>query len=112
MMKMMMIMKVVFLWRQRPLPCRVSAAQTLMLCVRSERRARQRSALCGAIVGELMLAGSCHRRMLFLRVCPILVDLLSRRFFRQRFLLPLLALAGSYSPLLTPRLTSTDCGHH
>ncbi|XP_057374464.1 serine/threonine-protein phosphatase 4 regulatory subunit 4-like [Daphnia carinata] len=78
----------------RPLPCRVSAAQTLMLCVRSERRRQERSNLCSDILTRLASAKSCHHRMLFLRVCPILFDLLSRKFIRQHFFLPLIRLAG------------------
>lgn len=80
---------------QRPLPCRVSAAQTLMLCVRSERRRQERSTLCSEILTRLASAKSCHHRMLFLRVCPILFDLLSRKFIRQHFFLPLIRLAGN-----------------
>lgn len=79
---------------QRPLPCRIAAAQTLMLCVRSERRRRQRDQLCADIVEWLVLAPSCHLRMLFLRVCPILFDLLSRKFFRQHFFVAVVRLAG------------------
>lgn len=78
----------------RPLPCRVSASQTLMLCVRSERRRQERSTLCSEILTRLASAKSCHHRMLFLRVCPILFDLLSRKFIRQHFFLPLIRLAG------------------
>lgn len=66
-----------------------------MLCVRSERRRQERSTLCSEILTRLASAKSCHHRMLFLRVCPILFDLLSRKFIRQHFFLPLIRLAGN-----------------
>lgn len=91
---------------QRPLPCRVAAAQTLMLCVRSERRAKHRSALCSDILNKLAAADSCHRRMLFLHACPVLFDLLSRRFMRHTFFLPLVRMAGDKVANVRRRLAS------
>lgn len=68
-----------------------------MLCVRSERRAKQRNALCSDILARLASGGSCHQRMLFLRACPVLFDLLSRKFIRQHFFLALVRMAGTSS---------------
>ena len=65
-----------------------------MLCVRSERRRQERAALCESILTRLASGSSCHQRMLFLRVCPVLFDLLSRKFIRQHFFLPLVHLAN------------------
>ena len=71
-----------------------------MLCVRSERRRQERAALCNDIISRLAAGKSCHQRMLFLRVCPILFDLLSRKFIRQNFFLPLVRLAGTHIHML------------
>lgn len=38
--------------------------------------------------------------MLFLKVCPILFDLLSRKFIRQHFFIPLVKLAGEWASYL------------
>jgi len=65
-----------------------------MLCVRSERRRLERETLCRQIISKLVAAPTCHRRMLFLRVCPILFDLLSGKFIRRHFFLAIVQLAG------------------
>jgi len=44
--------------------------------------------------------------MLFLRVCPVLFDLLSRKFIRQHFFLPLVQLANDRVPNVRLRTAS------
>ena len=55
---------------------------------------------------RLASGASCHQRMLFLRVCPVLFDLLSRKFIRQHFFLPLVQLANDRVPNVRLRTAS------
>ncbi|XP_023226348.1 serine/threonine-protein phosphatase 4 regulatory subunit 4-like [Centruroides sculpturatus] len=64
---------------------------------------------CAALMAvdyQLCQGRSCHSRMLFIRVCELVMELFSKSFFKQYFFRPLLKLAEDPVPNVRLRLCS------
>uniref|UniRef100_A0A914WPA6 Uncharacterized protein n=1 Tax=Plectus sambesii TaxID=2011161 RepID=A0A914WPA6_9BILA len=77
----------------RALPCRLAAAETLLLFLRDTESLRRRQAIIDFFVQSLCMHQSCHKRKLFLEVVNAILRLFSRVFFKANFLSPTLKLA-------------------
>ncbi|XP_076036119.1 uncharacterized protein LOC143022060 isoform X2 [Oratosquilla oratoria] len=76
----------------RPIPCRVAAARTLLIFLHHLSDSEHREHICQTLVTEFCEGSSCHKRMLFLSVCTIVLELFSKGFFKKHFFQPLLSL--------------------
>ncbi|GAB6023261.1 Serine/threonine-protein phosphatase 4 regulatory subunit 4 [Chamberlinius hualienensis] len=81
------------LFTVRPIPCRMAAASTLLLLLKSNPRQDQKQQICSRLVEELCHGKSCHTRMLFVTICELVINIFSKSFFKDYFFLPLLRLA-------------------
>ncbi|XP_023226349.1 serine/threonine-protein phosphatase 4 regulatory subunit 4-like [Centruroides sculpturatus] len=90
----------------RPIPCRVAAAYSLLVYLRNTPQFEQRNDIINRLIDELCQGRSCHSRMLFIRVCELVMELFSKSFFKQYFFRPLLKLAEDPVPNVRLRLCS------
>lgn len=86
----------------RALPCRLAASHSLLLFLRDAPTKSQRTELIGHIIQGLSQGRSCRSRMLYVRLCGQVLELFSKRFFKDHFFQPLLALSGD--PVANVRL--------
>lgn len=90
----------------RPIPCRVAAAYSLLVYLRNTPQFEQRNDIINRLIEELCQGRSCHSRMLFIRVCELVMELFSKSFFKQYFFRPLLKLSEDPVPNVRLRLCS------
>ncbi|KAI1713173.1 serine/threonine-protein phosphatase 4 regulatory subunit 4 [Ditylenchus destructor] len=77
----------------RALPCRVAAAQSLLLIMRQLPMKKNRDAIIKFFTETIGKHESCHRRRLLLDIVPIILEHFSREFFLQNFLTAVLRLS-------------------
>ncbi|KAI1716991.1 serine/threonine-protein phosphatase 4 regulatory subunit 4 [Ditylenchus destructor] len=77
----------------RALPCRVAAAQSLLLIMRQFPVKKNRDAIIKFFTENIGKHESCHRRRLLLDIVPIILEHFSREFFLQNFLTAVLRLS-------------------
>lgn len=65
-----------------------------MLCVLIGAVFRQRHNAYSLLVPDLCGSDSCYKRMLYVKMCAIAMDLFSRRYFKDHFFRPLIGLSG------------------
>ncbi|XP_055945697.1 serine/threonine-protein phosphatase 4 regulatory subunit 4-like [Argiope bruennichi] len=90
----------------RPIPCRISAAYSLLIFLRNTPSLERRKGIINELIRELCYGRSCHKRMLFIRVCELVIELFSKVFFKQHFFKPLLTLSVDPVPNIRLRLCS------
>ncbi|XP_054723617.1 serine/threonine-protein phosphatase 4 regulatory subunit 4-like, partial [Uloborus diversus] len=90
----------------RPVPCRTAAVYSLLVILRHTPSLERRKGIINELIGELCYAKSCHKRMLFIRVCELVMELFSKIFFKIHFFLPLLDLSADPVPNIRLRLCS------
>ncbi|PRD30499.1 UNVERIFIED_CONTAM: Ppp4r4 [Trichonephila clavipes] len=78
----------------RPIPCRTAAAYSLLIFLRNTPSLERRKGIINELIRELCYGRSCHKRMLFIRVCELVIELFSKVFFKLHFFKPLLTLSG------------------
>ncbi|CAL4097287.1 unnamed protein product, partial [Meganyctiphanes norvegica] len=78
----------------RPIPCRMAAARTLLIFLKHMEDKEQRDHVCKTIVTEFCEGSSCHKRMLFLSICHMVLELFPKSYFKCFFFRPLLKLHG------------------
>ncbi|KAK7070393.1 Serine/threonine-protein phosphatase 4 regulatory subunit 4 [Halocaridina rubra] len=76
----------------RPIPCRLAAARTLLVFLRHMGTQEQRDHISNTIISDFCEGDSCHRRMLFLNVATMVLEMFSKAFFKTYFYRPLLSL--------------------
>jgi len=79
--------------KSRPLPCRVAAVRTLLVILRFTVKLDDRTSIMYRIRQELARGGSCHSRMLYLKMCEMAIMLFSKTYFKQYFFSELLCLS-------------------
>uniref|UniRef100_A0A7E4VVF8 HEAT domain-containing protein n=1 Tax=Panagrellus redivivus TaxID=6233 RepID=A0A7E4VVF8_PANRE len=77
----------------RALPCRIAAATSLLRIMRDMPAAKSRQVIIDFFTKTVAEHKSCHRRRLLLDIVPIVLDMFSRRFFKEHILAPVLKLA-------------------
>ncbi|KAL3084724.1 hypothetical protein niasHT_031609 [Heterodera trifolii] len=78
----------------RALPCRIAAAQTLLLMMREFSTSRARQTIVDFFVHEIGHHSNCYRRRLLLDIVPLLLQYFSREFFIDKFLPAVLKLSA------------------
>lgn len=86
----------------RVLPVKSAAAHTLCVFIRYNRRFEQRQELCCRLIQECGRGKSYRSRLLFIDICKFIMELFSRRFFKENFFEFLLELGSD--PVLNVRL--------
>lgn len=86
----------------RVLPVKLAAANTLCVFIRYNRRYEQRQELCCRLIQECGRGKSFRSRLLFIDICKFIMELFSRRFFKENFFEFLLELGSD--PVLNVRL--------
>ncbi|XP_020626125.1 serine/threonine-protein phosphatase 4 regulatory subunit 4-like isoform X2 [Orbicella faveolata] len=86
----------------RVLPVKLAAAHTLCVFIRYNRRFEQRQELCCRLIQECGRGKSYRSRLLFIDICKFIMELFSRRFFKENFFEFLLELGSD--PVLNVRL--------
>ncbi|CAH3168182.1 unnamed protein product [Porites evermanni] len=86
----------------RVLPVKLAAAHTLCVFIRYNRRYEQRQELCCRLIQECGRGKSYRSRLLFIDICKFIMELFSRRFFKENFFEFLLELGSD--PVLNVRL--------
>ncbi|KAL9957888.1 hypothetical protein ACROYT_G034843 [Oculina patagonica] len=86
----------------RVLPVKLAAAHTLCVFIRYNRRFEQRQELCCRLIQECGRGKSYKSRLLFIDICKFIMELFSRRFFKENFFEFLLELGSD--PVLNVRL--------
>ncbi|KAK2560497.1 Serine/threonine-protein phosphatase 4 regulatory subunit 4 [Acropora cervicornis] len=86
----------------RVLPVKLAAAHTLCVFIRYNRRFEQRQELCCRLIQECGRGKSFRSRLLFIDICKFIMELFSRRFFKENFFEFLLELGSD--PVLNVRL--------
>ena len=76
----------------RALPCRVSAARTLLIYLQYLPSEDLQQEVVATLVREFCESSSCHERMLFLTVCSLCLELLPDHLFKRHLSKHLLAL--------------------
>ncbi|KAK4302712.1 hypothetical protein Pmani_025211 [Petrolisthes manimaculis] len=76
----------------RPIPCRLAAARTLLVFLRHMTNTDHRDQICATLVSDFCEAESCHKRMLFLNITTMVLEMFSKLFFKTYFFRPLLSL--------------------
>lgn len=76
----------------RPIPCRLAAARTLLVFLRHMNTQEQREHISNSLVSDFCEGNSCHKRMLFLNVSNMVLEMFSKSFFKTYFFRPLLSL--------------------
>uniref|UniRef100_A0A914HIR1 Serine/threonine-protein phosphatase 4 regulatory subunit 4 n=1 Tax=Globodera rostochiensis TaxID=31243 RepID=A0A914HIR1_GLORO len=77
----------------RALPCRIAAAQTLLLMMREFATNRSRQPIIDFFVCDITHHQSCYRRRILLDIVPSLLQYFSREFFIDKFLYAVLKLS-------------------
>uniref|UniRef100_T1IPS6 TOG domain-containing protein n=1 Tax=Strigamia maritima TaxID=126957 RepID=T1IPS6_STRMM len=90
----------------RPMPCRIAAITTLLIFLRSTIMSNRRQEICTRLVDDLANGYSCHKRMLFITACTIIIELFSKQFFKTHFFSCLLKLTDDPIPNIRLRLCS------
>ncbi|XP_035210031.1 serine/threonine-protein phosphatase 4 regulatory subunit 4-like isoform X2 [Stegodyphus dumicola] len=88
----------------RPIPCRIAAAYSLLVFLRNTPSLERRKGIINELIRELCYGKSCHKRMLFIRVCELVIELFSKVFFKLHFFKPLLSLSVDPVPNIRLRL--------
>ncbi|GFR26062.1 hypothetical protein TNCT_568761 [Trichonephila clavata] len=88
----------------RPIPCRTAAAYSLLIFLRNTPSLERRKGIINELIRELCYGRSCHKRMLFIRVCELVIELFSKVFFKLHFFKPLLTLSADPVPNIRLRL--------
>ncbi|GIY39742.1 hypothetical protein CEXT_169391 [Caerostris extrusa] len=88
----------------RPIPCRTAAAYSLLIFLRNTPSLERRKGIISELIVELCCGRSCHKRMLFIRVCELVIELFSKVFFKLHFFKPLLILSADSVPNIRLRL--------
>ncbi|XP_071540603.1 uncharacterized protein [Panulirus ornatus] len=78
----------------RPIPCRLAAAKTLLVYLRHMTSSDHRDHISKSLVSEFCEGNSCHKRMLFLNIATMVIEMFSKSFFKTYFFRPLLSLHG------------------
>ncbi|RXG70491.1 Serine/threonine-protein phosphatase 4 regulatory subunit 4, partial [Armadillidium vulgare] len=90
----------------RPIPCRQAAARTLLVFLRHMDTEEHRDHINKTLVIEFCEANSCHKRMLFLSVCQMALELLPLSSFKHSLFEPLLALHTDSVPNIRLKVVS------
>ncbi|KDR15998.1 Serine/threonine-protein phosphatase 4 regulatory subunit 4 [Zootermopsis nevadensis] len=100
----------------RPVPCRMAAGRTLLVFLRYNAKQIQSSAIQARINTDLCGSDSCYKRMLYVKMCAIAMDLFSRRYFKDHFFRPLIGLSDDRVPnirlklvMILPKLKAMLC---
>lgn len=88
----------------RALPVRRAAARTLCVFLRNNRKLQQRENIHDRIIDDFCHHASCHKRMLFIDFCGIVMEMFSRGYFKHNFLTYLLELHQDAVPNIRLRL--------
>nr|XP_045601306.1 serine/threonine-protein phosphatase 4 regulatory subunit 4-like isoform X1 [Procambarus clarkii] len=88
----------------RPIPCRLAAARTLLVYLRHMNTSEQREHISNTLVSEFCEGNSCHKRMLFLNVATMVLEMFSKAFFKSYFFRPLLSLHCDQVPNIRLKL--------
>ncbi|XP_014681369.1 PREDICTED: serine/threonine-protein phosphatase 4 regulatory subunit 4-like [Priapulus caudatus] len=88
----------------RARPVRIAAVRTLCVYLRNNLRAEQRSEICKKLIEDFCRHASCHKRMLFIEICIVIIELFSKSFFKQFFYTQLLELHMDAVPNIRLRL--------
>ncbi|XP_064119052.1 serine/arginine repetitive matrix protein 2-like [Macrobrachium nipponense] len=90
----------------RPIPCRLAAARTLLVYLRHMSTQEQRDHISNTIVSEFCEGTSCHKRMLFLNIATMVLEMFSKSFFKTYFYRPLLSLHSDRVPNIRLKLVT------
>ncbi|XP_042903187.1 serine/threonine-protein phosphatase 4 regulatory subunit 4 isoform X2 [Parasteatoda tepidariorum] len=88
----------------RPIPCRTSAAYSLLVFLRNVPSLERRKGIINELIRDLCYGRSCHKRMLFIKVCELVIELFSKAFFKTYFFKPVLNLSADPVPNIRLRL--------
>ncbi|MPC19459.1 Serine/threonine-protein phosphatase 4 regulatory subunit 4 [Portunus trituberculatus] len=98
----------------RPIPCRLAAARTLLVYLHHMTSTEHREHICNTLVSEFCDGNSCHKRMLFLNIATMILEMFSKLFFKTYFFRPLLSLHNDRVPnirlklvMLLPQMKAT-----
>ncbi|XP_046859123.1 serine/threonine-protein phosphatase 4 regulatory subunit 4-like isoform X2 [Xenia sp. Carnegie-2017] len=73
------------LHRSHVLPVTHAAAYTLCIFLRNNARAEQRDEMCCRFIEECGKGKSYRDRLLFMKICTYILELFSRKFFKEHF---------------------------
>ena len=77
---------------QRALPVRLSAARSLLVILRKVPRVQVRDMYYGKLI-DFSFDKSCYKRVIFIQICKLVLQLYSRSFFKTYFYQSLIKLA-------------------
>ncbi|XP_070577700.1 serine/threonine-protein phosphatase 4 regulatory subunit 4-like isoform X12 [Ptychodera flava] len=69
----------------RVLPVKLAAARTICVFIRHNRKLEQRQELCCRLIEECCHGNSSWKRILFMDICKILMEMFSKMFFKEYF---------------------------
>ncbi|VDM62898.1 unnamed protein product [Angiostrongylus costaricensis] len=78
----------------RAIPCRLAAASTLLQFMREQPEKKKREETIEFLKKEVACHANCYRRMLYLDIVELVLNLFSRKFFIHYFLDKLLSLTS------------------
>lgn len=90
------------LQRNHVLPVTHAAGYTLCIFIKNNRRSEQRSELCCRFIQDCGKGKRYRQRLLFIKICTYILELFSRKFFKEHFFLFALELATD--PVVNIRL--------
>ncbi|XP_050713956.1 serine/threonine-protein phosphatase 4 regulatory subunit 4-like [Eriocheir sinensis] len=90
----------------RPIPCRLAAARTLLVFLDHMTSTEHREHICNTLISEFCEGNSCHKRMLFLNIATMILEMFSKLFFKTYFFRPLLSLHSDRVPNIRLKLVT------
>ncbi|KAK3094055.1 hypothetical protein FSP39_023500 [Pinctada imbricata] len=69
----------------RALPVKLAAARSALVIIRKLKKQEHREELLHRLVEDFCHAKSCYQRSVFIDICKIVIDLYSKKFFKEHF---------------------------
>ncbi|XP_056021405.1 serine/threonine-protein phosphatase 4 regulatory subunit 4-like isoform X8 [Ostrea edulis] len=92
--------------KARALPVKVAAARSLLTLTRKVKKHEQREEIFHSLIHDFCHARKCYWRSVFIDICRIVIELYSKKFFKESFYEYLLELHTDSVPNIRLRLCS------
>ncbi|XP_062568664.1 serine/threonine-protein phosphatase 4 regulatory subunit 4-like [Saccostrea cucullata] len=94
------------LCKARALPVKIAAASSLLKLTRKVKKREQREEIFHVLIQDFCHARKCYLRSVFVDICSVVIELYSKKFFKETFFEYLLELHTDSVPNIRLRLCS------
>ncbi|XP_061165811.1 serine/threonine-protein phosphatase 4 regulatory subunit 4-like isoform X2 [Saccostrea echinata] len=94
------------LCKARALPVKIAAARSLLTLTRKVKKREQREEIFHILIQDFCHARKCYLRSVFVDICSVVIELYSKKFFKETFFEYLLELHTDSVPNIRLRLCS------